>query len=90
MEAIRRPSQHCPGCVSQGESVEEAIENIRDAIGLYLWGEDIEALEESGTPDIHVAPGHLVTQVDAEPHGESPSAELLAETDPKVALSRHG
>lgn len=25
-----------PGCVSQGESQEEAIENIKDAISLYL------------------------------------------------------
>jgi predicted RNase H-like HicB family nuclease len=77
-----------PGCVSQGETVEEAIANIRDAIGLYLWDEDIEALKESGAPEVHVAPGHPVTQVDAEPHGESPSAELLAETDPTLSASR--
>ena len=25
-----------PGCVSQGETTEEAIANIREAIGLYL------------------------------------------------------
>jgi predicted RNase H-like HicB family nuclease len=79
-----------PGCVSQGETVEEAIANIRDAIGLYLWDEDLEARKETVPPGVHVTPGHLVTQVDAEPHGESPSAELLAETDPKIALSRHG
>jgi len=77
-----------PGCISQGETVEEAIANIRDAIGLYLWGEDVEAFREVSTPGAHVAPGHLVTQVDAEPHGESPSAELLTETDPTIALSR--
>ncbi len=25
-----------PGCVSEGETVEEAIKNIKEAIGLYL------------------------------------------------------
>ena len=25
-----------PGCISEGESVEEALENIREAIELYL------------------------------------------------------
>ncbi len=29
-----------PGCISQGETREEAIENIRDAIKLYL--EDLD------------------------------------------------
>jgi len=32
-----------PGCASQGESVEEALENVKDAIKLYL-----EVLEEDG------------------------------------------
>lgn len=34
-----------PGCVSQGESKEEAILNIREAIEIY-----IAALEEDGLP----------------------------------------
>ena len=33
-----------PGCYSQGETVEEALENVREAIELYL-----EALREEGT-----------------------------------------
>ncbi len=33
------------GCYSQGETVEEALENVRDAIKLYL-----EVLQEDGTP----------------------------------------
>jgi len=32
-----------PGCYSQGESVEEALENVREAIELYL-----ETLREKG------------------------------------------
>jgi len=32
-----------PGCASQGETVEEALENVKDAIKLYL-----EVLEEDG------------------------------------------
>lgn len=34
-----------PGCHSQGETLEEAIANIREAIGLY-----IEVLEEDSRP----------------------------------------
>jgi predicted RNase H-like HicB family nuclease len=34
-----------PGCISQGRTREEAIENIREAIVLY-----IEALEEDNLP----------------------------------------
>lgn len=34
-----------PGCVSQGHSREEAVENIKEAIELY-----IEALKDQGLP----------------------------------------
>jgi len=34
-----------PGCMSQGKSREEALENIREAIDLY-----VEALEARGMP----------------------------------------
>ena len=34
-----------PGCISQGHSKEEAIENIKEAIALY-----IEALRDQGLP----------------------------------------
>jgi predicted RNase H-like HicB family nuclease len=34
-----------PGCVSQGETREEAIQNIREAIAAY-----VAALEEDGLP----------------------------------------
>ena len=34
-----------PGCVSQGSSRENAVDNIREAIGLY-----VETLEEDGLP----------------------------------------
>jgi predicted RNase H-like HicB family nuclease len=34
-----------PGCISQGRSREEAVQNIREAIGVY-----IAALEEDGLP----------------------------------------
>ena len=37
-----------PGCISEGESVEEAITNIREAIELYLEPvEDDSVLSES-------------------------------------------
>lgn len=34
-----------PGCYSQGETIDEALANIREAIELY-----IEVLEEDGKP----------------------------------------
>ncbi|MCL4262693.1 MAG: type II toxin-antitoxin system HicB family antitoxin [Anaerolineae bacterium] len=34
-----------PGCISQGETKEKAVVNIREAIDLY-----IEVLEEDGNP----------------------------------------
>lgn len=33
-----------PGCVSEGETLDEARTNIREAIELYLEGEDLERL----------------------------------------------
>lgn len=33
------------GCASQGETVEDALENVKDAIKLYL-----EVLQEDGAP----------------------------------------
>ena len=38
-----------PGCVSQGKSEEEALENVREAINAWLWAEDQKAL--SGLPE---------------------------------------
>jgi len=38
-------SPSLPGCISQGKTREEAIDNIREAIQAY-----IEALEEHGLP----------------------------------------
>ncbi|MBI5902215.1 MAG: type II toxin-antitoxin system HicB family antitoxin [Deltaproteobacteria bacterium] len=34
-----------PGCISQGKTKEEALENIKEAIALY-----VEGLEEKGLP----------------------------------------
>jgi predicted RNase H-like HicB family nuclease len=33
-----------PGCVSQGKSKQEALENIKEAITGWLWAEDQKAL----------------------------------------------
>jgi predicted RNase H-like HicB family nuclease len=33
-----------PGCVSQGETTQEAIDNIKEAIIAWLWAEDQKAL----------------------------------------------
>jgi predicted RNase H-like HicB family nuclease len=49
-----------PGCHSQGETVEEALANVAEAITLYL-----EVLEEDGLP-IPEATEPLVTSVEVE------------------------
>ena len=35
------------GCASQGETFEDALENIKEAIGLYLEDEAEESVQES-------------------------------------------
>ena len=74
-----------PGCFSQGETVEDALIQIREAIGLHLW-----SLQQDGDP----IPGDvdpIIETVDAEPlAGHPPSAELLAATDPAVPAGRNG
>jgi predicted RNase H-like HicB family nuclease len=37
-----------PGCISEGDSVDEALANIREAIGLYLEPLDEEVEAEEG------------------------------------------
>lgn len=33
-----------PGCVSQGKTEQEALENIKEAISAWLWAEDQKSL----------------------------------------------
>jgi predicted RNase H-like HicB family nuclease len=41
-----------PGCVTQGESREQVIENVRDAIALYLEDLDEELYAEYINPEL--------------------------------------
>ncbi len=62
-----------PGCISQGDSFEDALANIREAIGVYLG---VMLREGEALPE-DVAP--VVTAVDAEPLDvRRPSTEELA------------
>lgn len=65
-----------PGCYSQGDTVDEAPANIRDAIGLHLDG----MLRDGEEIPADVAP--IVTAVDAEPtQGSRPTSQELAAID---------
>ncbi|MBG1266681.1 type II toxin-antitoxin system HicB family antitoxin [Nostoc sp. WHI] len=37
-----------PGCISEGETIDEAVENIREAIKLYLEPLEEELIVEQG------------------------------------------
>lgn len=39
-----------PGCVSQGKSEQEALENVKEAITAWLWAEDQKALASMPPP----------------------------------------
>lgn len=44
-----------PGCITEGDTLEETLENVKDAIRLYL--EDMEASGEP-VPAVEGIPGH--------------------------------
>jgi predicted RNase H-like HicB family nuclease/predicted RNA binding protein YcfA (HicA-like mRNA interferase family) len=52
-----------PGCITEGDTVEEALENAREAIALYL-----EEVERSGERLPH--PEEIVTSVEIDPRPE--------------------
>ena len=39
-----------PGCVSQGKTEQEALENIKEAITAWLWAEDQKAISSLPPP----------------------------------------
>ncbi len=49
-----------PGCVSQGDTREEALANIQEAVELYL-----EDLKESGEP-FPASPDHETLEIEVE------------------------
>jgi len=74
-----------PGCYSQGESVEEALDHIREAIGLHLWSlaQDGDPIPDDVTP--------VIRAVEAEPIvGHPPTGDLLADTAPTAPNGQRG
>jgi len=55
-----------PGCISEGDTYDEALANIRDAIALYL---DSLRADGIGIPDEN----HLIVEVEA-PYGQIATA----------------
>ena len=55
----------CPdisGCSSQGDTIEEALKNIKEAVELRIDG-DIDAIEELKSSDM---PGRIVANIEIE------------------------
>lgn len=46
-----------PGCVTQGKSEQEALQNIKEAIQAWLWAEDQKALlnQDKSRPQLVVS-----------------------------------
>ena len=51
-----------PGCVSEGDSVEEALDMVSEAISLYL-----ESAREHGEEIPHEKPGTIIGEVEVDP-----------------------
>ena len=51
-----------PGCFTQGETIEEALEMIQDAVGLYLEGEEIP--EATAPEKLEIAMGDFIMMVE--------------------------
>ena len=49
-----------PGCITEGDTLEEALENAKDVIGLYL--EDLAANDEP-IPEEHAQPSLMTVEV---------------------------
>ena len=61
-----------PGCVSEGDSVEEALDMVAEAISLYL-----ESAQEHGEEIQVEIPGTLIGEVEIDPSSQ-PSEGLKA------------
>lgn len=48
-----------PGCASQGDTLQEALRNIQEAIELYLW-----SLKDDGLPVPEADPEVLVREIE--------------------------
>lgn len=58
-----------PGCVTEGDTLEQAVAMARDAMGLYLYSleEDGETIPTASAPAaIHTEPGQFVSLVDVD------------------------
>ncbi|MHC4874791.1 MAG: type II toxin-antitoxin system HicB family antitoxin [Planctomycetota bacterium] len=44
-----------PGCISEGETKEEAVKNIREAIELYLEPVEDDTLPQSNAEELEIA-----------------------------------
>lgn len=48
-----------PGCASQGDTMEEAMANIREAVALYLW-----SLKDDGLPVPEADPELVIKEIE--------------------------
>lgn len=83
-----------PGCFSAGDTVEEALENVQEAVELYMEGEDMEDMGLPDASDFEVvarsadAAGGAIAMVNIDPSFLDKRVTRINVTVPMHALAR--
>lgn len=80
-----------PGCFTAGDTIEEALGNVQEAVEVYMEGEDMELPDPSafdavaGSPE---AEGGAIAMVDIDPSFMDKRVARINVTVPRYALAR--
>ena len=80
-----------PGCFTAGDTIQEALKNVQEAIEVYMEGEETALLDPSAFEDVaksELAEGGAIAMVDIDLSFLETKAERINITVPKYALAR--
>ena len=80
-----------PGCFSAGDTIEEALGNVQEAVELYMEGEDMELPSPSAFEAVagsDEAKGGAIAMVDIDPSFLDKRVTRINITVPRYALAR--